>query len=64
MRYNRENRRRYYLHKRIRERYLIAVPQRTIYIPYNELNKIPEQYFSFCMELGNKKGYVIQVCLE
>jgi hypothetical protein len=52
------------LHKRIRERYLIAFPQRTIYIPYNELNKIPEPYFSFCMELGNKKGYVIQVCLE
>ncbi len=60
MAYNRENRRRYYLHKRIRERYTVNVLQRTIFVPGNELSEIPEPYSSFCSELGKKKGYVVQ----
>ena len=60
MAYNRENRRRYYLHRRIRERYPVNVMQRTIYVPCNELSEIPEPYNSFCSELGAKKGYVVQ----
>lgn len=60
MAYNKENRRRYYLHRRIRERYALNVLQRTIYVPGDELNEIPEPYNSFCTELGANKGYVVQ----
>lgn len=60
MAYNKENRRRYYLHKRIREKYPVNVMQRTIYVQSDELNEIPEPYLSFCHELGLKKGYVVQ----
>jgi hypothetical protein len=60
MAYNKENRRRYYLHKRIREKYTVNVMQRTIYVPGNELSDIPEPYCSFFSELGSKKGYVVQ----
>lgn len=60
MAYNKDNRRRYYLHKRIREKYPVNVMQRTIYVPSGELGEIPEPYNSFCAELGAKKGYVVQ----
>lgn len=60
MAYSKENRRRYYLHRRIRERYTVNVMQRTIYVLGNELKEIPEPYNSFCSELGEKKGYVVQ----
>jgi hypothetical protein len=64
MAYDRENRRRYYLHRRIREKYRVDVKQRTIYVPYAEMDGIPEPYHSFCSELGNKKGYVVQATLQ
>ena len=60
MAYSKENRRRYYLHQRLRERYTLNVMQRTIYVPGNELSKIPEPYNSLCNELGTKNGYVMQ----
>jgi len=64
MRYNRRNRRLYNLINRVKESYLIVVPQRTPFIPNNELYKIPETYLSFCVGFSNKIGYVNQVYLR